>query len=80
MPEGVEHFAEEDTAHTVAHTHQTQQRTCVLRLYSRISNVLLYLIGFRMYQITVKTPNPKCRLYWCLIEFIDWRYTQSWYF
>jgi hypothetical protein len=18
-----------------------------------------------------KTPNPKCRLYWCLIEFID---------
>ncbi len=26
-------------------------------------------------------PNPKCRLYWCLIEFIDWRCTQScWYF
>jgi|LakMenE01Jun11ns_1017448.scaffolds.fasta_scaffold7920011_1 hypothetical protein len=23
---------------------------------------------------TRKTPNPKCRLYWCLIEFIDWRY------
>jgi len=22
-------------------------------------------------QITIKTPNPKCRLYWCLIEFID---------
>ncbi len=22
-------------------------------------------------------PNPKCRLYWCLIEFIDWRYSQS---
>ncbi len=28
-----------------------------------------------------KTPNPKCRLYWCLLEFIDWRYSQScWYF
>jgi hypothetical protein len=28
-----------------------------------------------------KTPNPKCRLYWCLIEFIDWRYSQwGWYF
>jgi hypothetical protein len=28
-----------------------------------------------------KTPNTKCRLYWCLIEFIDWRYSQScWYF
>jgi hypothetical protein len=23
-------------------------------------------------QITIKTPNPKCRLYWFLIEFIDW--------
>ncbi len=21
-------------------------------------------------QITIKTPNPQCRLYWCLIEFI----------
>jgi hypothetical protein len=30
--------------------------------------------------ITIKTPNPKCRLYWCLIEFIDWRFSQScWY-
>ncbi len=29
----------------------------------------------------IKTPNPKCRLYWCLTEFIDWRYSQScWYF
>ena len=27
--------------------------------------------------ITIKTPQPKCRLYWCLIEFIDWRYGQS---
>jgi hypothetical protein len=34
-----------------------------------------------MDQITIKTPNPKCRLYWCLIEFIGWRYSQlSWYF
>ncbi len=34
-----------------------------------------------MDQITVKTPNPKCRLHCCLIEFIDWRYSQScWYF
>ncbi len=22
-------------------------------------------------QIPIKTPNPKCRYYWCLIEFID---------
>jgi hypothetical protein len=30
---------------------------------------------------TIKTPNPKCHLYWCLIEFIDWRYSQAcWYF
>jgi hypothetical protein len=30
---------------------------------------------------TIKTQNPKCRLYWCLIKFIYWRYSQScWYF
>ncbi len=30
---------------------------------------------------TIKSPSPNCRLYWCLIEFIDWRYSQScWYF
>jgi hypothetical protein len=30
---------------------------------------------------TIKTPRRKCRLYWCLIEFIDWKYSQScWYF
>jgi hypothetical protein len=25
----------------------------------------------RMDHITIKTPNPKCRLYWCVIEFTD---------
>ncbi len=30
-----------------------------------------------MDQISTKTTNPKCRLYWCLIEFIDKRYNQS---
>ncbi len=30
-----------------------------------------------MDQITIKIPNTKCSLYWCLIEFIDWRYSQS---
>ncbi len=30
---------------------------------------------------TIKTQHPKCRLYWCLMKFIDWRYSQScWYF
>ncbi len=24
-----------------------------------------------MDECTIKTPNPKCRLYWCLIEFIN---------
>ncbi len=34
-----------------------------------------------MDQITLKIPNPKCRLYWCLIELIERRYSQScWYF
>jgi hypothetical protein len=29
-----------------------------------------------MGQITIKIPNPKYRLYWCLIEFVDWEYSQ----
>ncbi len=33
-----------------------------------------------MDEITIKTTNPKCRLYWCLIDFTDLRYSQScWY-
>ncbi len=37
--------------------------------------------GLFMDYITQETPNSKCRLYWCLIEFIDWRYSQAcWYF
>jgi hypothetical protein len=24
------------------------------------------------YQISIKTPNPKCHLCWCLMEFVDW--------
>ena len=31
--------------------------------------------GGTMEQISIETPNPKCRLYWCAIEFIDWRYS-----
>ncbi len=42
---------------------------------------VLYLTSRVMDQIYVKTQNPKCRLYWCLIEFIGRRYNQScWYF
>jgi hypothetical protein len=26
---------------------------------------------------TLKAQNSKCRLYWCLIKCIDWRYRQS---
>ncbi len=29
---------------------------------------------------SIKTPNPKCCLYWCLIEFIQTEDTVSWYF
>ena len=29
-----------------------------------------------MDEITIKTTNPKSHLYWCLIEFIDWRYSR----
>jgi hypothetical protein len=33
-----------------------------------------------MDQITIKTQKPKCRLYWCLIEFIDLRSLESVHF
>jgi hypothetical protein len=35
--------------------------------------VYVYNHGGRNY----KDTNPKCRLHWCLIKFIDWRYSQS---
>jgi hypothetical protein len=35
----------------------------------------LQVYGLPMDQISIKAPNPKCRLYCCLIEFIGWRYT-----
>ncbi len=35
-----------------------------------------FVIGWVIDQITIKRPCPKCRLYWCLIEFIDWRYSR----
>ncbi len=37
--------------------------------------------GHGLINYTVETPNPKSRFYWCLTEFIDWRYGKScWYF
>jgi hypothetical protein len=39
------------------------------------------LTGADIEEVQTQTPNPKCRLYWSLIEFIDWRHSQScWYF
>ncbi len=35
------------------------------------------LLSCPMDQISMKTPNPKCHLYWFLMEFIDMRYSQS---
>ena len=34
--------------------------------------ILTFYDGYtgNMGQISIKTTNPKCRLYWCLIEFI----------
>ncbi len=35
-----------------------------------------YYYGWCHGQNTIKTKNLKCLLYWCLIEFIDWRSRQ----
>ncbi len=40
-----------------------------------VEEYLFYLTV--MDQISIKTPNPKCRLYRCLLEFVDCRYSQS---
>ncbi len=44
-----------------------------LYLFSFLVTVILYslLSLVSMDQMTIKTPQPKCRLYWCLIEFIE---------
>ncbi len=39
---------------------------CLYRTCSVVFSTLVI-----MDQISTKTPNPKCRLYWCLTEFID---------
>jgi hypothetical protein len=43
------------------------------RLWCSVYTIILP----RMEQISIKTPNPKRHLCWCLTEFIDWRYSQS---
>jgi hypothetical protein len=44
-----------------------------------LSQVLCFSFSARnIYSMDcIKTPTPKCRLYWCLIEFIHWRYTPA---
>ena len=61
--------------------------TVECRTFTRVGNLYGFYELFMVVQlhgsidqITIKTPNPKCRLYCCLIEFIDWRNSQScWY-
>ncbi len=54
-----------------------QDNAKVLGMSPEEGSYLVALIGK-----FVKTSNPKCRLYWCSIECIDLRYSQShcWYF
>jgi hypothetical protein len=47
----------------------------------QVQDAIAQSAGQPMDQISVRTPNPKCRLYWCFLELIDWRYSQScWFF
>ncbi len=55
---------------------KTTSQTTLLMLFTLPS-----FFGEAMDEGTIKKQNPKCHLHWCLIEFIDWRYSQScWYF
>ncbi len=59
------------------------RRTRINSIWSRLFSGAPFGSGRALMDLitTIKTPNPKCRLYWCLIDFIDWRYIQScWYF
>jgi hypothetical protein len=50
------------------------------RLQHRLSDALttrLDLISYMHGRRNYKSPSPKCRLYWRLIEVIDWRYSHS---
>jgi hypothetical protein len=54
---------------------------CIFWCPASLPLSLFLSVPYPMDQKSVKTPNPKWRLHWCLIEFIDWRYSQScWYF
>ncbi len=58
---------------------KTTEKSVGLNIYFLISSQALGLHS--MVQLAIKTPNPKCCLYWCSIELIDWRFSQScWYF
>jgi hypothetical protein len=63
-------------------SNKTQYNCVKTYLQAKLSPPICYISFVAlMDQISTKTPNPKCRLYWCLIELIFWRYSQScWYF
>jgi hypothetical protein len=69
-------------SHIVAEVSLKKKRTYMWLLYTSEQNYKQYNTGSRPpWTKYLQTPNPKCRLYRCLIEFIDWRYSQSyWYF
>ncbi len=51
-----------------------------LHLVSQVGHCMAMLFE-RTGLINYKDTKTKCRLYWYLIEFLDWRYSQSyWYF
>ncbi len=59
---------------TVTWRHPTQQLTIYRTGTPTLSNPCHGLIKY-------KDTKTKCRLYWCLIKLIAWRYSQScWYF
>ncbi len=46
-------------------------------LFRRFAYIFVNVSVYPMDLVITKTSNPKCRLYWCLIEFLYWRYSQS---
>ncbi len=69
--------------HKLSPRDRAQQLLLLRQILTQKRNQIMTMMRRRLSDMdegTIKTPNPKCRLYWCLIEFIDWRHSPSYTF
>ncbi len=74
MFRGSEHGGDSETDCEPADQHGRRHQRHPHTQHWAYSVNIITILG-TMDQISIKTQNPKCRLYWCSVEFIDWRYS-----